>query len=119
MILFSMYLANCRRFSNIMADDFDAPIAEEEKESWSDFFEVSDLQTKKKYKKTEDILNDNFMSSARIDEGLSTSLSGSLQDLVNSFDETINKCFQDYEQKTEVIAPVQSPTEEDIMKSSQ
>lgn len=116
---FFLYFSIYGHFSNIMADDFDAPIAEEEKESWSEYFDVPEVQPKKSYRRPDDILNDNFMSSARIDDGLCTSLSGSLQDLVNSFDETINKCFQDYEQKTEVIAPVQSPTEEDIMKSSQ
>ena len=35
------------------------------------------------------------------------SLNGSLEDLVNSFDEKLTMCFQDYQEQVDKIAPVQ------------
>ena len=35
------------------------------------------------------------------------SLTGSLEDLVNSFDEKLTMCFQDYQENVDKIAPVQ------------
>ena len=40
-----------------------------------------------------------------LDEG--DSVTGSLEDLVNSFDEKLTKVFHDYHEKVEKIAPVQ------------
>ena len=34
-------------------------------------------------------------------------MTGSLEDLVNSFDEKLSKVFHDYQEKVEKIAPVQ------------
>ena len=41
-----------------------------------------------------------------IDTGVD-SVTGSLEDLVSSFDEKITACFQDYQEQVEKIAPVQ------------
>ena len=38
------------------------------------------------------------------------SLNGSLEDLVNSFDEKLTMCFQDYQEQVDKIAPVQVGT---------
>ncbi len=47
-------------------------------------------------------------SSPRLNyEGGSDSLTGSLEDLVNSFDEKLTMCFQDYQEQVDKIAPVQ------------
>ncbi len=35
------------------------------------------------------------------------SVTGSLEDLVNSFDEKLSQCFRDYQEQAEKIAPVQ------------
>ena len=35
------------------------------------------------------------------------SVTGSLEDLVNSFDEKLSQCFRDYQEQVENIAPVQ------------
>ena len=35
------------------------------------------------------------------------SVTGSLEDLVNSFDEKLTMCFQDYQEQVDKIAPVQ------------
>ena len=39
------------------------------------------------------------------------SLTGSLEDLVNSFDEKLTMCFQDYQEQVDKIAPVQVRTQ--------
>ena len=41
------------------------------------------------------------------DEQGGNSLTGSLEDLVNSFDEKLTMCFQDYQEQVDKIAPVQ------------
>ena len=45
--------------------------------------------------------------------------SGSLEDLVNTFDEKITKCFGNYEQSVEELAPVQVRSQEEIMNECQ
>lgn len=44
---------------------------------------------------------------------------GSLEDLVNTFDEKITKCFGNYEQSLEEIAPVQVRSQDEIMSECQ
>ena len=49
------------------------------------------------------------MSSINFDNG-GDSVTGSLEDLVNSFDEKLTMCFQDYQEQVDKIAPVQVGT---------
>lgn len=44
---------------------------------------------------------------------------GSLEDLVNTFDDKITKCFGNYEQSLEEIAPVQVRSQDEIMSECQ
>lgn len=44
---------------------------------------------------------------------------GSLEDLVNTFDEKITKCFGNYEQSVEELAPVQVRSQDEIMNGCQ
>lgn len=44
---------------------------------------------------------------------------GSLEDLVNTFDERITKCFGNYEENVEELAPVQVRSQEEIMNECQ
>lgn len=44
---------------------------------------------------------------------------GSLEDLVNTFDEKITKCFGNYEQNMEDLAPVVVRSQEEIMSECQ
>ncbi|XP_062561025.1 fasciculation and elongation protein zeta-2 [Armigeres subalbatus] len=44
---------------------------------------------------------------------------GSLEDLVNTFDEKITKCFGNYEQSVEELAPVQVRSQDEIMSECQ
>lgn len=45
--------------------------------------------------------------------------SGSLEDLVHTFDDKITRCFCDYEESVEKLAPVQIRTQEEIMNECQ
>lgn len=44
---------------------------------------------------------------------------GSLEDLVNTFDEKLTKCFGNYEESVEELAPVQVRTQEEVMNDCQ
>jgi hypothetical protein len=44
---------------------------------------------------------------------------GSLEDLVNCFDERIRNCFRNYDEQSNQFAPVQIRTEEEVLRESQ
>lgn len=50
---------------------------------------------------------------------LSETFSGSLEDLVNTFDDKITKCFGNFDQSVEKLAPVQVRSQEEIMNECQ
>lgn len=52
-------------------------------------------------------------------DNFAETFSGSLEDLVNTFDEKITKCFGNYEQSVEELAPVQVRSQEEIMNECQ
>lgn len=52
-------------------------------------------------------------------DNFTETFSGSLEDLVNTFDEKITKCFGNYEQSVEELAPVQVRSQEEIMNECQ
>lgn len=54
-----------------------------------------------------------------IQDGAFSPFSGSLEDLVNTFDEKITSCFQDYRTNIESLAPVQVRSQEEIMNECQ
>lgn len=54
-----------------------------------------------------------------IQEGSFSPFSGSLEDLVNTFDEKITTCFRDYGTNVESLAPVQVRSQEEIMNECQ
>lgn len=61
---------------------------------------------------------DNNMQNGEGDNFTET-FSGSLEDLVNTFDEKITKCFGNYEESVEKLAPVQVRSQEEIMNECQ
>lgn len=65
-----------------------------------------------------DSLNHNNLVKDNIDN-FAEVFSGSLEDLVNTFDEKITKCFGNYEQSVEDLAPVQVRSQEEIMNECQ
>lgn len=46
------------------------------------------------------------------------SFSGSLEDLVNTFDEKITKCFRNYNEQTDQLAPIQVTSHDEILSES-
>lgn len=52
-------------------------------------------------------------------DNFTETISGSLEDLVNTFDDKITKCFGNYEESVEELAPVQVRTQEEIMNECQ
>ena len=46
------------------------------------------------------------------------SVSGSLEDLVNTFDEKITKCFRNYNEQTDQLAPIQVTSDDEILSQS-
>ncbi|XP_055375062.1 fasciculation and elongation protein zeta-2 isoform X2 [Condylostylus longicornis] len=52
-------------------------------------------------------------------DNFTETFSGSLEDLVNTFDEKITKCFGNYEENVEELAPVQVRSQEEIMNECQ
>ena len=96
---------------------FEAPLARFDGEDWNEFhdfqttsdIENSNNQTNMSTEPTENSTLDNF----------SETFSGSLEDLVNTFDEKITKCFCNYEDQVEEFAPVQVRSQEEIMSDCQ
>lgn len=95
---------------------FEAPLAKFENEElaeYSDFQGVSE---------TSSLLNTD-MSTAHEEsehsENFAETVSESLEDLVNTFDEKITKCFCNFEDKVDHIAPVQVRTQEEVVKDCQ
>lgn len=100
---------------------FEAPLAKFDTDEWLDFedYQSSDdfnninrenrRQQGSVQGSTDNLLADNF----------SETVSDSLEDLVSSFDEKITKCFKNYAEKTDKIAPVQLRTQEEIMNECQ
>ncbi|CAG9762253.1 unnamed protein product [Ceutorhynchus assimilis] len=53
------------------------------------------------------------------EDNFTETFSGSLEDLVNTFDDKITKCFGNYEESVEKLAPVQVRSQEEIMNECQ
>ncbi|XP_061395661.1 fasciculation and elongation protein zeta-2 [Musca vetustissima] len=52
-------------------------------------------------------------------DNFSEAFGGSLEDLVNTFDEKITKCFGNFEENVEALAPVQVRSQDEIMNECQ
>jgi len=61
----------------------------------------------------------NANGTASVSDNFNETISGSLEDLVNTFDEKITKCFGNYEESVEKLAPVQVRSQEEIMNECQ
>ncbi|XP_074653041.1 fasciculation and elongation protein zeta-2-like isoform X2 [Tubulanus polymorphus] len=97
--------------------NFEAPLATFETDEWNEFH---DFQT------SSDIANSNKdiegapeRKEGSMVDNFNETFSGSLEDLVNTFDEKITKCFCNYEEKVEKFAPVQVRSQEEIMTDCQ
>ena len=95
---------------------FEAPLAAFDGDDWNDFNEHQC--------NNQDIANSNIerdVSSGKSSDAdnFTETFSGSLEDLVNTFDDKIRTCFKDYGKETAKIAPVQVRSQEEIMKDCQ
>jgi len=63
--------------------------------------------------------NGKFDNNSFMDNNFTETFSGSLEDLVNTFDEKITKCFRNYDENVSNLAPVQVRTQEDVINESQ
>lgn len=73
-----------------------------------------EFKTNIRPKTLSDMVNNNVFG-VNFDETVSTSL----EDLVNTFDEKITRCFYDYQESVEKLAPVQVRSQEEIMNECQ
>ena len=96
---------------------FEAPLAAFDGDEWNDFHD---------HETSEDLRNSNVQANKDLGkettseaDNFNETFSGSLEDLVNTFDEKIKHCFKDYGDETETFAPVQIRTQEEIMKDCQ
>ncbi|XP_076317138.1 fasciculation and elongation protein zeta-2-like [Tachypleus tridentatus] len=93
----------------------EAPLAKTE-----DYFDFSELQSSEDF---ENYNKNTFSSPETVDnsfaENFKDTFSDSLEDLVNTFDDKITKCFYNYDEKVEKYAPVQVRTQEEIMNECQ
>lgn len=101
------------------------PLAKFDNDEWdefSDFQSPSEANRNKNVPRTvastpndNDILDNMSDTTDNLDDTFSTSL----EDLVNTFDEKITKCFHNYEDEVDKYAPVQVRSQEDIMNDCQ
>lgn len=127
---------------------FEAPLAQfEETDEWgsTEFQsanlknenEINNININNKKKDINDVLNDlnedilnnsnpkvvpiilKNGDTASVADNFTETFSGSLEDLVNTFDEKITKCFGNYEESVENLAPVQIRSQEEIMNECQ
>ena len=103
----------------------DAPIARGE-----DLADFGDFQTSATVTDSSGMMpaddytaNSNGKVAAPIEEELNDSnfadvFSGSLEDLVHTFDQKIISCFRDYDEEVEAFAPVQVLSQDEILNDS-
>ena len=99
---------------------FEAPLASFEGEEWNEFHDYqtsTDMENSNKDVNMTTTTETNEQSSAV--DNFSEPFAGSLEDLVNSFDEKISKCFCNFDEKVEKFAPVQVRSQEEIMNDCQ
>ena len=99
---------------------FEAPLAKFDGEDWNDYNEfqtASDIENSNRPPVGPLAFKKGHGSSA-VDNFRET-ISDSLEDLVNTFDEKITKCFCNFDEKVEQFAPVQVRSQEEIMKDCQ
>jgi len=112
--------------------EFEAPLARFDVEEWTEYHEntsdeeegVSCCRNSTNDSPSENHTpisaeNESSSDSSNVTENFSETCSGSLEDLVNSFDQSVTKCCRNYEEQVERLAPVQIRSQEDAHDSYQ
>lgn len=106
--------------SNMAELQFEAPLAKFENEEWSEYSEFQEAVTVENILKDTETLQTSESNENEDSEHFTEPYSGSLEDLVNSFDEKITKCFCNFEENVnDKIAPVQIRSQEEIVNDCQ
>lgn len=100
---------------------FEAPLASFENEEWSEYNEFQTANVDNVKCTGVNANKSGVKEQSDNDEGANfgETVSASLEDLVNSFDERITKCFNNLEEQVETFAPVQIRSQEEIMNDCQ
>lgn len=100
---------------------FEAPLASFENEEWNEYhdFQSATLDNMNSNKDASTEQTQQPPKNNTVAENFREACSGSLEDLVNSFDEQISNCFCNFEEQVEKIAPVQIRSQEEIMNDCQ
>ena len=100
---------------------FEAPLASFENEEWSEYneFQGANVDAVKPQSIDQNQINQNGQHETDEGSQFGETVSGSLEDLVNSFDERITKCFNNLEEQVENFAPVQIRTQEEVVNDCQ
>ncbi|GFN89382.1 fasciculation and elongation protein zeta-2 [Plakobranchus ocellatus] len=100
---------------------FEAPLASFENEEWSEYneFQGANVDTVKPQNIVQSKTDSGEPSEGDEGSQFGETVSGSLEDLVNSFDERITKCFNNLEEQVETFAPVQIRTQEEVVNDCQ
>ena len=99
---------------------FEAPLAKFDGDEWNDYNDfqtANDIENSNEPSTRTTQQNENTMTG--MVDNFSETFSDSLEDLVNTFDEKLSKCFCNFNEKVETFAPVQVRTQEDIMNDCQ
>lgn len=97
-----------------------APLAKFENEEWNEYSEFQEAVTVENILKDTETLQTSESNENEDSEHFTEPYSGSLEDLVNSFDEKITKCFCNFEENVnDKIAPVQIRSQEEIVNDCQ
>lgn len=115
--------------------EFEAPLARFDVEEWTEYNEntsddeeivgsrrnIPDNSLSADADRCSSISAENESSSdgSNVTENFSETCSGSLEDLVNSFDQRVTKCCRNYEEQVERLAPVQIRSQEEAHESYQ
>jgi len=113
--------------------EFEAPLARFDVEEWTEYYEnTSDEEENVScHRNIPDNLpsadrctsisaeNESSSDGSNATENFSETCSGSLEDLVNSFDQRVTKCCRNYEEQVERLAPVQIRSQEEAHDSYQ
>ena len=106
---------------------YDAPLATFDGDEWSEFLDddVDDVGGRDDHDGSDDVLYADSVPSVAAERRLCSdgfagdAFCGSLEDLVSCFDDNVRRCFRNYSEDTELIAPVQIRTREQVLHESQ
>lgn len=110
--------------SNMAELRFEAPLATFDMDEWNEFVEEGgpvpcDVKQADSVTCCSQSSISNSISDDNKEDFENENLSGSLEDLVNTFDAKIIKCFKNFSEQSEAIAPIQSRGEQELLAETQ